>query len=108
MARAVARLDRGRELAILAIDDVEAEPLLRALPERERVETWHLVAPDGSIAGHGAGVPALLATMRLTRPLGRALAHVSPRLLDRLYAVVARNRGLLGRLVPDGRAPRRL
>jgi predicted DCC family thiol-disulfide oxidoreductase YuxK len=108
VARAVARLDRRRELAILPIDDAEAEPLLRALPEEERDETWHIVAPDGAIAGHGAGVVDLLLAMRLTRPTGRALAHVPPGLLDRVYGAVARNRGRLGRLVPDGRAPRRL
>jgi predicted DCC family thiol-disulfide oxidoreductase YuxK len=107
VARAVARLDRRRELAILPIDDVEAEPLLRTLPEEERDETWHIVARDGSIAGHGAGVVDLLLATRLTRPAGRLLDLVPDALLDRGYSVLARRRGTLGRLVPDGPGPRR-
>jgi hypothetical protein len=45
--------------------------------------------------------------MRLTRPAGRLLAAVPDRVLDALYGPVSRHRSLLGRLVPDGRAPRR-
>jgi hypothetical protein len=50
----------------------------------------------------------LLAEMRLTRPLGRLLRGEWPSLLvDLLDSVVARYRGPLGRVVPDGPAPRR-
>lgn len=107
MARVAARLDRGRELAFLPLDDPAAEPLLARLPEHERFETWHLPAPDGSLAGHGAGVVRLLGALRLTRPLGRLLGLVPDGALDRAYGVVARQRGRLGRLVPDRPGPRR-
>jgi predicted DCC family thiol-disulfide oxidoreductase YuxK len=107
VARVAARLDRDRKLAFMPQDDPEAEPLLAVLPEDERFETWHLAAPDGSLAGHGAGVVELLGALRLTRPLGRLLGLVPNRALDRAYGVVARQRGRLGRLVPDRPGPRR-
>ncbi len=107
-ARVVARLDRGEELAILPFQDEAAAPLLMELPETERSATWRLARADGSLAGYGAGGPELLAAMRVTRPVGRLLGRVPDRLLDRLYAVAARNRATLGRFVPDGPAPRRI
>jgi predicted DCC family thiol-disulfide oxidoreductase YuxK len=106
-ARVVARIDRERALAILPLQDPGADALLGAVPERERLESWRLVAPDGTLAGHGAGLPALLRTMRHTRPLGRLLAVVPADTLDAAYGLLARNRGRLGKLVPDGPAPRR-
>jgi predicted DCC family thiol-disulfide oxidoreductase YuxK len=106
-ARAVVRLDRERELSLRALEDDEARSMLEPLPEDERPASWRLVRPDGSIVGRGAGAPVLLEAMRLTRPAGRLLAHVPPALLDAAYDLVARNRRRLGRLVPDGPAPRR-
>lgn len=51
---------------------------------------------------------ALLTEVRLTRPLGRALRalHASP-LVDAFDKVLARYRGRLGKIVPEGPAPRR-
>lgn len=86
--------------------DPEAEPLLASLPEEERFATWHLALPDGTLAGAGAGGPALLRSLRLTRPAGRLLARVPTPALETAYALVARNRGRLGRLVPDLPGPR--
>jgi alkylated DNA nucleotide flippase Atl1 len=84
-----------------------ATVFLEPLPEKERYSTWRLVRRDGSLAGRGAGVVDLLGTMRLTRSAGRVLARVPDEALDRAYEVVAGRRSLLGRLVPDGPAPRR-
>ena len=51
---------------------------------------------------------ALLSELRLTRPLGRVLAAVhASSLVDAVYRLVARNRGRIGRFVPDGPAPHR-
>lgn len=66
-----------------------------------------MVRPDGSLTGYGSGTPDLLEAMGLTRPAGRLLRRVPVGALDALYRVAARNRGVLGRLVPDGAAPRR-
>jgi hypothetical protein len=45
--------------------------------------------------------------MRLTRPVAPLVARVPERALEVLYRFVARNRSRLGRLVPNGPAPRR-
>jgi predicted DCC family thiol-disulfide oxidoreductase YuxK len=91
----------------LPLRDPGAAPLLASLPDGERFASWRLALPDGALAGRGAGVVELLRALRVTRPAGRLLARVPPALLDRLYAALARRRGALGRLVPDGPAPRR-
>jgi predicted DCC family thiol-disulfide oxidoreductase YuxK len=104
----VVRIDRERALAILPLQDPRADALLAALPGQERLASWRLVAPDGTLAGYGAGVPALLRAMRPTRPLGRLLGLVPAGALDAAYGLIARNRGRLAKLVPDGPAPRRL
>jgi hypothetical protein len=67
------------------------------------------VLRDGTpMPGDAGGGVALFAEVRLTRPMGRALEalHASA-LVDRFDKVVARHRGRLGRVVPDGLAPRR-
>lgn len=80
------RLDRHERLAILPLDDLAAQPLLEALPEIERLASWRLARRDGSIVGY---------------------AGVRGQIPDALYRAVADRRDLLGRLVPDGPAPRR-
>lgn len=107
-ARAIARIDREQALGILPLQDLEADALLAALPADERLASWRFVAPDGTLSGYGAAVPALLETMRLTRPLGRLLGLVPARVLDRTYGLVARNRARFRRVVPDRPGPRRL
>jgi hypothetical protein len=79
------------------------------VPEDARGECWWLVLRDGTpIAGDAGGGVAALTELSLTRPLGRLLAaaHASP-VVDAVDKLVARHRGRLGRLVPDGPAPRR-
>ena len=71
---------------MLPLDDRAAAVLLAALPEDERFDSWRLVKPDGSVLGY---------------------AVVRGRVPDALYHFVARHRDVLGRIVPDGPAPRR-
>jgi len=92
---------------LLPLQDPEAVALLADLPEAERLSSWRLARPDGSLSGRGRGGIDLLEAMTPTRRLGRALALVPDRALDGAYGHVARARGALGRLVPDGLAPRR-
>jgi len=106
-ARIVVRLDRGEELAVLPLRDERAAPFLEPLPEDERFASWRLALTDGSLVGYGAGAVALLRAMRLTRPVARVLASLPGRALEAPYGAVAGNRGLLGRVVPDGPAPLR-
>ncbi len=89
------------------MSDEEAARLLEPLAEHERFASWHLALDDGSLVGYGAGGAELLRSMRLTRQAGRLLAAVPDRLLDPLYGLVARHRDRLGRLIPDGSAPKR-
>jgi hypothetical protein len=79
------------------------------VPEQARDDCWWFVGRDGiPVPGDGGGGVALLAEVRLTRPLGRVLRalRLSP-LVDALDKVLARYRGHLGKLVPEGPAPRR-
>lgn len=105
-ARAVERLDGDEELLLLPLDDPDAAPFLQGVPVEKRDETWRLVR-GASAVGHGRGAVELAQSLRLTRPAARILRAVPPAALDRLYELVARNRRPLGRLVPDGPAPRR-
>jgi hypothetical protein len=79
------------------------------VPDEARAECWWLVLRDGTpLPGDEGGGAALFSEVRLTRPLGWALRAVrASRLVDSLDKVVARHRGRLGRLVPEGPAPRR-
>jgi hypothetical protein len=71
---------------LLPLQDPAAQPILERLPEGERLASWRLARRDGSLAGY----------------LG-----VRGRLPDAVYRALAERRDALGRLVPDGPAPRR-
>jgi hypothetical protein len=79
------------------------------VPEEARGECWWLVLRDGTpVPGDRGGGVALFAELRLTRPLGIVLRAVrASAVVDALDRTVARHRGRLGRVVPDGSAPRR-
>jgi predicted DCC family thiol-disulfide oxidoreductase YuxK len=99
-ARVVARIDRSGRLALLPFQDDEAPPLLAPVPVEERLSSWHLVERDGRVlsrAGAAGAVAGRLLGRWATRPAAT---------LDGLYTLVARHRGRLGRIVPDGPAPR--
>ena len=98
--RAVDRLDRHERLALLGFRDERATPLLTGVPEEVRYASWHLAQPDGTVVSAGAAFRPLLERLA---PRARWLAP----LLGAAYPLVARRRGLLGRLVPDGPAPAR-
>jgi predicted DCC family thiol-disulfide oxidoreductase YuxK len=89
------RLDRRRRLEPGAIQD--SPELLRAVPERERLQTAHVVSPDGAVHSGGAALAQLL---DLLLPGGRAIATV-PAVPRVLYSTVAGRRALLGRLVTE-------
>jgi predicted DCC family thiol-disulfide oxidoreductase YuxK len=105
-ARLVQRLDRGERLAFLPLDAEEAASLLAELPEEDRMASWRLARPDGSLAGRGAGAPTLLRALGRERA-ARLVEAVPETMLEHGYDLVARNRGRIGGLVPDGPAPRR-
>ncbi|HEU0304106.1 MAG TPA: hypothetical protein VFR32_05955 [Gaiellaceae bacterium] len=93
----------------MPLEDGEAASLLASVPEEERGERWWLVLGDGRpLPGDGGAALPLLAELRTTRRLARLLERLNAGpALDRLDVLVARHRTRLGRLVPDGPAPRR-
>jgi predicted DCC family thiol-disulfide oxidoreductase YuxK len=105
-ARTITRLDRDSELLYLPLHDAEAAPLLRDVPDDERDASWRLVTGGASV-GYGSGAVEVARSLRLTRPVARVLGAIPAGVLDRVYGEVSRHRARLGRLVPDGPAPRR-
>jgi predicted DCC family thiol-disulfide oxidoreductase YuxK len=106
----VLRLDRHRRLRPVALQDPEADTLLAAMPDDERMASWHLVADDGRVYSGGDAFPPLLRLIPGGGPLARALA-ASPSLTDAGYRAVAGRRSLIGRLIPaagGGRARERI
>lgn len=103
VARRIVRLDRREALAVLPFDDPDAQRLLAAVPQADRETTWHLVQ-DGGRASGGAGVAELLGILPATRPFAPLLRRLP---LAGIYGFVSGRRSRLGRLVPDGPAPRR-
>jgi predicted DCC family thiol-disulfide oxidoreductase YuxK len=90
--------DRRRALRVLALQDPEAKALLPGMDEAKKMASWHLVAPDGQVYSAGDAAPPLLRLL----PGGRApatLLEAFPRLTNRAYRFVARNRDSFGRLV---------
>jgi predicted DCC family thiol-disulfide oxidoreductase YuxK len=92
--------DRRHRLRPVALQSDEAGNLLAPMPEQERMASWHLIPPDGSVRSAGAAFPPLLREL----PGGSELAALAERFPDgaeRGYALVARNRSVLGRALPE-------
>jgi predicted DCC family thiol-disulfide oxidoreductase YuxK len=85
----VLELDRARRFRPLALQDAKAAALLPGLGEEERMRSFHVVDPDGTVHSAGDGLAAVFP------PLKRA-----PRLASRAYRLVADNRDRLGKLIP--------
>ncbi|MER3410585.1 MAG: hypothetical protein C4306_10990, partial [Thermoleophilia bacterium] len=74
------------------------------MPAEDRLRFLWLVAPSRRVL---CGGQALVALIQILEGGGwrASLARRAQGGLERAYALVARHRGLLGRLVPDGPAP---
>jgi hypothetical protein len=96
-------------LALLPLADDEADRLLGRIPAESRNDCWWLVLGDGTpVPGNDGGPIAVLTEVRSTRPFGCLLRALhAGALLDATDRLVSRHLGRLGRLVPDGPAPRR-
>jgi len=92
-------LDRGRYRP-LALQDPRAAELLPGMAPAKRMESFHIVAADGTVHSAGDGLAELIPGLERF-----------PRLAGRGYWLVARNRARLGKLIPDAakrRAERRI
>ncbi|MFL5912891.1 MAG: thiol-disulfide oxidoreductase DCC family protein [Gaiellaceae bacterium] len=94
----VLRLDRERRLRPVALQSPEAEALLPGMGEEERMESWHLVTPDGEVSSAGAAFDPLTRILGRGRPFG-ALTRRFPRAAEVGYHWVANHRSFFGRLV---------
>lgn len=86
----VIELDRAERYRPLALQDPRAAELLPGLSEEERMQSFHIVEPDGTVHSAGAGLAALI-----------PLLDRAPGFAERAYWLVAGNRSRLGKLIPD-------
>ena len=100
--------DRTRRLHPVAIQSDEGERLLAELSPAERLDSWHLVRPDGTVISAGGAAEPLARLLPGGRPLA-FLFRTFPRATERAYRWVADHRGALARLlrIPRGYEPRR-
>ena len=89
-----------------ARSDPAVEVFARLVPEAERFKSFHIIQAEGKTYSRGAAVIATLSRYRYTAWIER-LARFVPLtpVMDFLYTVVARSRGLLGRFVRDAPGP---
>ena len=92
--------DRPGRLRPVALGSAEANRLLAAMPEEERMASWHLVEPGGAVRSAGAAFAPLLRLLPGGAPLAAA-AERFPGASARGYRFVADNRSRIGRLVPQ-------
>lgn len=90
--------DRAGRLRPLPIQSEEGQRLLDAagVPDEGRLESWHLVHPDGRVESAGYAFPALFRMLPGGAPLA-ALTGAVPGACNRGYTLVADNRVLFGR-----------
>ena len=90
--------DRDEVLRPVAIQSVEGAELLSAIPESERLRSWHLVLRSGELRSAGAAAAPLVAMLPGGRLLG-SLFRRFPRITDRTYRYLADHRNRFARLV---------
>lgn len=106
----VLRWDRAGRLEPIALQDPRAAALLAPMSDERMLESWHLVAEDGSVASAGAAAAPLLRMLPGGAPLA-ALAERAPGAVQRAYRLVSGHRSDLGPRLTRGavsRADRRI
>lgn len=90
--------DRNGLIVPLAITAPESDMLLAEVEPDQRLASWHFRDPSGTLFSAGAAFAPLLRLLPGGSPLA-TLARRFPRGTERVYRVVARNRGRLGALL---------
>lgn len=93
------RVDRAGRLRPVALQRPEAEVLLADLEPVERMESMHVVSPDGTRMSAGEALPSLLRQLSGGRLPAAVLSRV-PRLTSAGYRWVAAHRVGISRFVP--------
>ena len=91
------RLDRRGCLRPEAIQGAEGRALLSEVPEAQRLESAHVLTPDGTLHS-GAAAAAPLARLLPGASIAARLFLRFPSATDRVYRWVAQHRVLFGRL----------
>jgi branched-chain amino acid transport system substrate-binding protein len=94
----ILRWDRRGRLRPVAIQSEAGEELLADLDPGDRLDSWHLVTPDGEVASGGAAAAPLARLLPGGRPLAFVFATF-PGATERVYRWVADHRGSLARLL---------
>lgn len=90
--------DRASVIRPVALQDPQADTLLDGMDPARKMASWHLVTPDGHAYSGGDAVAPLARLLPAGAPVAW-IARLAPRLTRRCYAVVARNRHRLGRVL---------
>src|SRR5207247_8333149 len=85
----------------VALQSPEADALLAGMSEEARMASWHLVSPDGEVRSAGAALAPLMRMLPGGAPIA-FVAEALPGVTARAYDLVARSRGAIGRLIPEG------
>lgn len=91
--------DRAERLRPVALQEPAADRLLAHLSPEERMASWHLVSPDGTVRSAGQAFEELFRLL----PAGgvpSALAGRFPDAAGSGYRWIADHRSQLGRLIP--------
>jgi predicted DCC family thiol-disulfide oxidoreductase YuxK len=88
--------DRGGRLRPVALQDPEADLLLKSMDGERKMASWHLVTPDGRVHSAGAAAEPLFRLLPAGKPLA-LIARAFPKTTDRVYRWVAANRTPIGR-----------
>ena len=79
-----------------ALQSAEPDELLPGMSEKEKMASWHLVAPEGRVWSAGAAAAPIARLLPKGAPIA-FLAETFPRLTERAYRWVANNRDRIGR-----------
>src|SRR5688572_14622201 len=93
--------DRGHRLRPVAIQSEEGQSLLAGVDAERRLESWHLVTPDGVVHSGGAAFEPLGVLLPGGGSL-RFLAGRFPGATDRGYRWVAEHRSGLAKVLRTG------
>lgn len=96
----ILRWDRRRRLDPVALQGTVGRQLTPGMDDDERMASWHLVAPDGTVTSGGRAAAPMLRLLPGGGPLAAAFDR-APNVVERAYDWVNRNRGTLGRAITD-------
>jgi len=92
----VLRWDRERRLRAVAIGSPEGQRLLSSVPPGERLDSWHLIGPEGQLSSAGGAVPKVLRLLP-GGAVAAALLAAAPSVTEAGYRWIAGHRSFISR-----------